>query len=126
MTVEGGHTVGGDEKCPLDTVFLEKNLNGFLAGLEAVAVTGFFSVRNPDHELRVARLICENHDISVVLGHQLSMRLDAVRRATTAWWNARLIPLVRNLIGATQKVLGLHEPLGTPDDCARRWHDDGR
>ncbi len=45
------------------------------------------------------------HDVSVVLGHQLSMRLDAMRRATTAWWNARLIPLIRNLIRATENVL---------------------
>jgi N-methylhydantoinase A/oxoprolinase/acetone carboxylase beta subunit len=105
VMVDGGHTVSGDEKAPLDLSFLRENLDSFLNGLEAVAITGFFSVRNSDHEHQAARLIRERHDVSIVLGHQLSMRLDAMRRATTAWWNARLIPLVRNLIRATENVL---------------------
>lgn len=105
LMIEGGHTVSGDEKVPLDTAFLLENLESFLKGLEAVAITGFFSVRNSDHEHQAARLIRERLDVSIVLGHQLSMRLDAMRRATTAWWNARLIPLIRNLIRATENVL---------------------
>jgi len=105
LMIEGGHTVSGDEKAPLDIAFLLENLESFLKGLEAVAITGFFSVRNSDHEHQTARLIRERHDVSIVLGHQLSMRLDAMKRATTAWWNARLIPLVRNLIRATENVL---------------------
>jgi N-methylhydantoinase A/oxoprolinase/acetone carboxylase beta subunit len=105
LMVDGGHTVSGDEKSPLDLSFLRENLDSFLNGLEAVAIAGFFSVRNSDHEHRAARLIREGHDVSIVLGHQLSMRLDAMRRATTAWWNARLIPLVRNLIRATENVV---------------------
>ena len=105
LMVEGGHTVSGDEKSPLDIPFLQSTLAPFLKGLEAVAIAGFFSVRNSDHEHRAARVIKERYDISVVLGHQLSMRLDAMKRATTAWWNARLIPLIRNLIRATENVL---------------------
>jgi N-methylhydantoinase A/oxoprolinase/acetone carboxylase beta subunit len=105
LMMEGGHTVSGDEKAPLALPFLQESLDSFLTGLEAVAIAGFFSVRNSDHEHRVARLLRENRDVSVVLGHQLSMRLDAMRRATTAWWNARLIPLIRNLIRATEDVL---------------------
>lgn len=105
LRIDGGHTVSGEEKAPLDTTFLVENLDSFLHGLEAIAITGFFSVRNSDHEHRAARIVRDTHDVSVVLGHQLSMRLDAMRRATTAWWNARLIPLIRNLIRATESVL---------------------
>ena len=105
LRVDGGHTVRGDERKPLDVPKLRENLGRFLDGLEAVAVTSFFSVRNSEHELEAARIIREARDIPVVLGHQLSMRLDAIKRATTAWWNARLIPLVRDLIRATQRVL---------------------
>ncbi len=105
LRVDGGHTVSGDEKAPLDIAFLQENLDFFLKGLEAIAITGFFSVRNSDHEHQASRLIRERYDVSVVLGHQLSMRLDAMKRATTAWWNARLIPLIRNMIRATEGVL---------------------
>ena len=104
--LEGGHTVTGQEKVPLDLPALEKGLDDFVRGLEAVAVAGFFSVRNPDHELRAARLIRSRYDdLPLVRAHRLSMRLDAIKRATTAWWNARLIPLISRLIRACREVL---------------------
>lgn len=112
--IAGGHTVSGEERVPLDTKMLGKRLPSFLKGLDAVSITGFFSVRNPDHECWVGQMVQQMCHIPVVLGHQLSMRLDAHRRAITAWWNARLIPLIRNLIQATSRVLsekGLSAPL---------------
>lgn len=114
LMVEGGHTVTGEEKGPLDLRAMEERLDAFLEGLDAVGVTGFFSVRNPEHELRVAQLIRDRFDLPVVRGHRLSMRLDAVKRATTAWWNARLIPLISRLICSTTEVLserGIQAPL---------------
>lgn len=114
LMLGGGHKVSGDEKAPLDLGYLNENLHSFLRDLEAVAVTGFFSVRNPDHELKVSKFIRKQHDVSVVLGHQLSMRLDAMKRATTAWLNARLIPLIRRLMKSTETVLlerGISAPL---------------
>jgi N-methylhydantoinase A/oxoprolinase/acetone carboxylase beta subunit len=105
LMVAGGHTVSGVEKARLDLQGIENKLDTFLSGLEAVAVASFFSVRNPEHELQVAKLVRERYGLPVVCGHSLSMRLDAVKRATTAWWNARLIPLISNLIRATATVL---------------------
>jgi N-methylhydantoinase A/oxoprolinase/acetone carboxylase beta subunit len=105
LMVKGGHTVSGEEKNPLDQAAIEKNLDDLLTDVEAVAVTAFFSVRNPEHEIRVANIIRQKYDMPVVRGHRLSMRLDAFKRATTAWWNARLIPLISVLIKATKGVL---------------------
>lgn len=114
LMVAGGHTVSGEEKTPLDLVSVERRLDTFASGLDAVAVAAFFSVRNPEHEEKVAQLIRGRCNLPVVRGHRLSMRLDALKRATTAWWNARLIPLISNLIIASQKVLvenGILAPL---------------
>ncbi len=105
LMVRGGHSVSGEEKYPLDIGAVKERLGIFLDGLDAVAIAAFFSVRNPEHEVRVAKLIREKYVMPVVLGHRLSMRLDAVKRATTAWWNARLIPLISKLIKATNNVL---------------------
>jgi N-methylhydantoinase A/oxoprolinase/acetone carboxylase beta subunit len=105
LMVKGGHTVSGEEKEPLDQTAIKKNLSNFMADIEAVAVAAFFSVRNPEHETRVADLIRHTYEMPVVRGHRLSMRLDAFKRATTAWWNARLIPLISGLIKATRGVL---------------------
>jgi N-methylhydantoinase A/oxoprolinase/acetone carboxylase beta subunit len=41
----------------------------------------------------------------VTCGHELTTRLNAVRRATTVALNARLIPLLRELIGTVQSSL---------------------
>ncbi|HID28388.1 MAG TPA: hydantoinase/oxoprolinase family protein, partial [Desulfobacterales bacterium] len=114
LMIPGGHTVSGEERCPLDLNLLKGKLEPFMEGLDAVAVTGFFSVRNPAHELCVAEYIRDRYDLPVVRGHRLSMRLDAFKRATTAWWNARLIPIISNLIHSCRKVLaqkGINAPL---------------
>ncbi|MBW1981657.1 MAG: hydantoinase/oxoprolinase family protein [Deltaproteobacteria bacterium] len=106
LMVGGGHRVTGEQKSALDIQYLEENLETFARGLAAVAVAGFFSVRNPEHEIRVAELVHSRFGLPVVQGHQLSLQLNAMKRATTAWWNARLIPLIGKLILATTEVLG--------------------
>lgn len=114
LAASGGHDYWGQERRPLDLADLEAGLDRFLAGLEAVAVAAVFSVRNPEHELAAARLIAERSGLPVVCGHRLSSRLDVVRRAVTAWWNARLIPLLARLVDATSAALaaaGVHAPL---------------
>lgn len=104
VLIPGGHTVEGEEKEPLDLngvkTILEKTKNE----VEAYAVCGYFSVRNPDHELRVKRIIEEYTDKPVVCGHEISLQLDAVKRATTAILNAHLIPLIHRLIGSVKQV----------------------
>ena len=57
LMIKGGHKVSGEEKTPLDEDRLGEKLNSFLQGLDGVAIAGFFSVRNPDHEWRVARAV---------------------------------------------------------------------
>jgi N-methylhydantoinase A/oxoprolinase/acetone carboxylase beta subunit len=98
IQVAGGHSVTGEEQAPLALRQLEAELDAFVAGLDAVAVTGYFSVRNPTHEIRVADTLMSRYALPVVRGHRLSLRLDALKRATTAWWNARLIPVISRLI----------------------------
>ena len=105
LMVKGGHTVSGEEKEPLELDAFAEQLDRFIENLDAVAVTGFFSIRNPQHEIQVAEIIRNKHHLPVVRGHRLSARLNAIKRATTAWWNARLIPLISDLIKATEKVL---------------------
>ncbi len=103
--LQGGHNYWGDEAAPLDIHPLQKVLGTLAHEVDAIAVSGYFSVRNPEHENRVARYMEEHCDLPVVTGHQLSVRLDAPRRATTAWWNARLIPLISALMEDTREVL---------------------
>lgn len=102
--VPGGHTVQGEEKEPLDPDRVRAVLQVTKDRVEAYAVCGYFSVRNPAHELQVKRLIQESTGKPVVCGHEISLQLDAVKRATTALLNAHLIPIIHELIESVKRV----------------------
>ncbi len=103
--IAGGHDVVGDEVEPLDERAAREAILAWKDDVEALAVSGFFGVYNPGHELRVKALVEQLTDLPVTCGHELTMRLDSVRRATTATLNAQLIPLLRELIATLRQTL---------------------
>ena len=126
--IRGGHNAAGDQAAPLDEASLCAAILANRDKVEAFAISAYFSVRNPAHELRAAQLVAEltadrhvpgnGHSapgaLPVTCGHELTTRLNAVRRATTTALNAALIPLLRELIGtvrATLDGLGIGAPL---------------
>jgi N-methylhydantoinase A/oxoprolinase/acetone carboxylase beta subunit len=105
INIEGGHDVRGDEVRPLDEANLRDAVRKNGGWADAFAVSGYFSVRNPAHEIRARELIALETGKPVVCGHELSMQLDAIRRATTAAVNARLVPLITRLIASVRHIL---------------------
>ncbi len=103
--LRGGHDVLGDEVAPLDEDAAREAILTRRGKVEAFAVSGYFGVRNPTHELRVRALVEELTGLPVTCGHELTTRLNAVQRATTAALNARLIPLLRELITTVRQTL---------------------
>ena len=102
LRLKGGHSSYGLEAQPLEVTPLREWLADNDKNLEAYAVVGSFSVRNPDHELRVAEEIKQITNKPVTLSHELSGQLDAAKRSVTALLNARLVPLVGDLIVAVE------------------------
>jgi len=112
--IRGGHTVTGEEQAPLDVDAARQAILAQAPAVAAFAVSGYFGVRNPTHELEVRRLVRNLTGLPVTCGHELSTRLHAPRRALTAALNARLIPMLQHLIMAVRSVLaklGLRAPL---------------
>ena len=112
--VPGGHDVLGEELEPLDEEAARKAILAWRDDVEGFAVSGFFGVYNPTHELRVKALVQSLTDCPVTCGHELTTRLDSVRRATTATLNAQLIPLLTDLIVTVRAALdqmGIISPL---------------
>jgi N-methylhydantoinase A/oxoprolinase/acetone carboxylase beta subunit len=105
IIVSGGHTVSGDEAKPLDVAALEVWLKGPGASVTGYAVAGYFSTRNPSHESAVRDVIRSRTHLPVTCSHELTSQLDGPRRALTCLLNARLIPLIDGLIGATARFL---------------------
>jgi N-methylhydantoinase A/oxoprolinase/acetone carboxylase beta subunit len=104
--IQGGHTVEGEEKCPLDIKAARQAILDQTPYVSGFAISGFFGVYNPTHELRVRRLVHNLTDLPVTCGHELTTQLDAPLRALTVTLNARLIPLMQQLILKVREFLG--------------------
>jgi N-methylhydantoinase A/oxoprolinase/acetone carboxylase beta subunit len=112
--IRGGHDVLGNEVAMLDEEAAREAILARREKVEAFAVSAYFGVRNPTHELRVRALVEKLTGLPVTCGHELTTRLNAVRRATTVALNARLIPLLRELIATVRQTLdeqGIAAPL---------------
>lgn len=112
--IAGGHSATGDEQAPLDLPALEAVVRTHSANVAAFAVSGFFSVRNPAHELAARELVGRLTGKPVSCGHELTSKLDAPRRALTTALNARLIPQLQQLIRAVESLMaekGVRAPL---------------
>jgi N-methylhydantoinase A/oxoprolinase/acetone carboxylase beta subunit len=74
----------------------------------AFAVSGFAGSINPEHELKVKKLIKEETGLFVSCGHELSDTLNFQTRAVTAMLNARIIPRLAKLLLDLEKVIKRH------------------
>lgn len=73
--------------------------------VDALAVSGYASVRNPKHEKEIKRIADEVLGVPVVCAHQLTSALGFYHRTITAVLNGRLIPIIDGLLKSTKKVL---------------------
>jgi N-methylhydantoinase A/oxoprolinase/acetone carboxylase beta subunit len=100
ITVGGGHDSNGDELEPLDLTSVEQFALSLRDKVSAFAVSSYFSIRNPEHELKIKNIINKLTGHPVVCGHELSQQLGVYERAATAVLNAQLIPITYEFIHA--------------------------
>ncbi|MFN2363669.1 MAG: hydantoinase/oxoprolinase family protein [Halarsenatibacteraceae bacterium] len=108
-TVAGGCTIKGKIKAEINSQEIIKKVNEMKDKVDAFAVCGYLSVRNPVQEKAVAKMIEEETGYPVVQGHSLSSELGFQERANTAVFNARLLPLITDLITAVEEKLEAHQ-----------------
>ena len=105
IDVKGRVSVTGCEVEPLCETEVEKALISMKGQVEALAISGYASVRNPAHELKVKELAEKILGIPVVCAHELTCTLGYYERTVTAVLNAKLIPIIKELVEATKTVL---------------------
>jgi N-methylhydantoinase A/oxoprolinase/acetone carboxylase beta subunit len=71
--------------------------------VDAFAVSGYLSIRNPIQEIEVSELIRRLTGYPVVAAHQLSTELGMYERTVTAILNARLMPLITDLMNSVKQ-----------------------
>ena len=100
IQVRGGHNSAGNEVEPLDIRSVEDFILKVKKKVSAFAVSSYFSVRNPEHELQVKESVIKLSHLPVVCGHELSQDLGAYDRGVTAYLNAQLIPIADQFMQA--------------------------
>ena len=103
--IDGGHDATGEEQAPLDLDRARHGIEQHARRVAAFAIAAQFAVRNPVHEVRLRQLVGEICGAPVTCSHELSDRLDAPRRALTSVLNARLVPLITQLIEAVRTMM---------------------
>ncbi len=112
--IGGKFNMNGEEVEELDIQNAKKALEKMKGKVDALAISGYVSVRNPSHEDRIAKLADRILGLPVVCGHELTSKLGYEQRTTTAVMNARLIPTITELLTSVKAVLehlGLNAPL---------------
>ena len=112
--VGGGHRIDGSQAMELDEDALVRIARRLAKQVEAIAISSYLSVRNPEHELQAKAIIEQITDLPVVCGHELTTLLGYRERTATALLNAKLIPLSKKLLIAVKEALskmGITAPL---------------
>ncbi|QLH74544.1 MAG: hydantoinase/oxoprolinase family protein [Methanomassiliicoccales archaeon] len=110
----GGHDVRGRVLASIDHREVMRSVEEMVEHVDSIVVSGLFSVYNPAHEKEVKRLIQQDHDIPVVMAHELTGELGFHERTVTAVLNAGLIPVLRDFLEKVQVILskkGIRAPL---------------
>lgn len=105
IRVPGKLNISGRELQSIDESAVRMCVDEMKDKVDAIAVSGFASVRNPAHELMVKSIIHEQTDLPVVCAHEMSVQLGFFDRTVTAVLNASLIRNITDLIHAVRKAL---------------------
>jgi N-methylhydantoinase A/oxoprolinase/acetone carboxylase beta subunit len=103
--VKGGHDHHGAEIVSLDMEAVEAFVCQVKDKVSAFAVSSYFSVRNPAHELAIKAHVQKLTGLPVVCGHELSLDLGAYERGITAYLNAQLIPIANQFIRSIKEEI---------------------
>lgn len=80
-------------------------MNSIKSKVDSIAITSYLSVRNPEHELILKDLASKILNLPVVCGHELSSSLGFNERTITSVMNARLIPIIKELINSMKSAM---------------------
>lgn len=105
LRVKGRFDIMGRQEEDIDCDELREVFDKMKGKVEALAVSGYASVRNPKHEQQISRLAADVLGVPVVCAHQLTSALGFHHRTVTAVLNGKLIPIITELIRSMNDVL---------------------
>jgi len=115
-TVPGRINISGHITVPLDEEATRAAITELLnfEQVGAIAISGMFSAMNPVLEQSAREIARTMTEKPVICAHEMSMQLDSLKRTITTTLNARLLPIIADLITQVKWVMGqsgIHAPL---------------
>ena len=104
--IPGEINLSGKEIVPLDEDAVRTAVESFRDKVDAVSISGIFSIRNPEHELRTKQIVQEMLSVPVIMAHDLTGTLGVQERTNTAILNAKLISVIDELMCAVKEAMG--------------------
>ncbi len=101
--ISGGCNIKGSITEELDLCAAEQVILKMKDHVDTFAVSAYLSIRNPIQEIQISELIRRLTGYPVVAAHQLSTDLGMHERTVTAVLNARLMPLITDLIDSVKQ-----------------------
>ena len=112
--VDGGFDAKGKMISELDMDQVRSAIRSVSEDVDAIAISGLFSVVDSSQERTVKRMAMEMTGLPTVAGYELSSTLGIDVRAETAVLNGRLIPMVRRFFDGLEDTFrkkGLTAPI---------------
>lgn len=114
--VKGALEMTGDVIAPVEAAEVEAAAQKMVRaqGVSAFAVSGFGATINASHELEVMEAVRRSTGLGVTCGHQVSAKLGLYERATTAIFNAQVVPYIEAFLEDLGELLrqeGIHAPI---------------
>ena len=103
--IKGGYDSMGGLIAPLDEAEAEQAIDEICPQVDAVVISGKFSVANPIQESAVSGMVSRKYGIPVVQASHMTAELGIYERTVTAVLNARLLPIIQDFLRAVEKAL---------------------
>jgi N-methylhydantoinase A/oxoprolinase/acetone carboxylase beta subunit len=127
VTVDGRVTIKGQAVTRLDHEGLDRAVERMSGCIDALAISGVASVRNPILEIEAKDYLKDRLSVPIVCAHEMSSTLGFYERTVTCALNAGLIPVIGELITAVGKALvehGIDAPIMVVKGDGALMHQD--
>lgn len=112
--LDGGHDIKGNIVSEPDWEYLEEKITSLGNSVDSYAVVEIWGMNNCDFEKKTKELISRLTGKKVICGHELTAKINLLKRAASALLNAQLIPLISDFISAIKTSLdsrGIKAPI---------------
>jgi len=103
--INGSFDPRGREVDPLEEEQVESAVEEVSEEVDALVISGIFSVVNSCHEEKLRELVSKKTRLPVVLGHELTAELGILERSVTAVLNAKLLPVMEAFMDGVVEAL---------------------